>query len=306
MNIRSIQSIAEDGFYILFRLFSSAAYVTEATWRETTHSDRADRQKLRARRSALIHLAEKEEDDFLLPAHARIAPYASRVLRMHLHDYDDLENFRRMAKLAALPRIVIFNPATFESDSFGYYSKKALDIFASWIATLPWTMAFQCQALHSNLLLHTLEILDLRLEIGDLIPHGIFRAAGILQHFGVVLQRNINDRTKLARPLFFDAVAEYDKAQSEMGIPKKLLPSEHMCGQATITPTAIRVSGPFLDRSNRVLRRYPAYQEYFIRVNFADEDLMHYRYEYEVDNVQYIYKRVKDHLVSEYTIYVPA
>ncbi|KAF2466775.1 rna-dependent rna polymeras-like protein [Lindgomyces ingoldianus] len=41
---------------------------------------------------------------------------------------------------------------------------------------------------------------------------------------------------------------------------------------ATVTPTGILLRGPDLGISNRVLRRYSGYTEYFMRVSFADED----------------------------------
>jgi hypothetical protein len=47
-----------------------------------------------------------------------------------------------------------------------------------------------------------------------------------------------------------------------------------MTYKATVTPTGLLLRGPDASVSNRVLRKYGAYSEYFLRVFFADEDGM--------------------------------
>ncbi|KAF2870937.1 RNA dependent RNA polymerase-domain-containing protein [Massariosphaeria phaeospora] len=42
--------------------------------------------------------------------------------------------------------------------------------------------------------------------------------------------------------------------------------------KSTVTPTALLLRGPDPHVSNRILRKYSAYKEYFMRVFFADED----------------------------------
>ena len=64
--------------------------------------------------------------------------------------------------------------------------------------------------------------------------------------------------------------------------------------QITFTPTAHILTGPLPDMSNRVVRIFNDHQDYFIRVNFVDEDLMAYRYNRDVSNAQYIFPGVRD------------
>jgi hypothetical protein len=45
-----------------------------------------------------------------------------------------------------------------------------------------------------------------------------------------------------------------------------------MTHKVLITPTGTYLSGPDLDTKNRVLRKYSAYENHFVRVTFADED----------------------------------
>jgi len=53
------------------------------------------------------------------------------------------------------------------------------------------------------------------------------------------------------------------------------------------------LDGPFLERSNRVVRSYsPDRRESFLRVSFVDEDRLQYRFDREVDGPDFIRRRV--------------
>ncbi|PBP21236.1 RNA-binding, RBD [Diplocarpon rosae] len=61
-----------------------------------------------------------------------------------------------------------------------------------------------------------------------------------------------------------------------------------------ITPAAIRLCGPDSESNNRVLRKYPKHHEYFIRVQFSDEDGQQVRFNSQVSNEKIFHERFKN------------
>ena len=54
--------------------------------------------------------------------------------------------------------------------------------------------------------------------------------------------------------------------------PKYAHENQTLIHRATVSPTGIYLSGPFLETKNRVLRRFSSYADYFLRVEFSEED----------------------------------
>ncbi|KAI9708769.1 MAG: hypothetical protein M1820_003724 [Bogoriella megaspora] len=52
---------------------------------------------------------------------------------------------------------------------------------------------------------------------------------------------------------------------------KKLPPQCFFSRSATVTPTRLRIHSPTLETTNRVIRKYNAYKDHFLRVRFTDE-----------------------------------
>ncbi|CAL3973231.1 unnamed protein product [Diplocarpon coronariae] len=61
-----------------------------------------------------------------------------------------------------------------------------------------------------------------------------------------------------------------------------------------ITPAAIRLCGPESESNNRVLRKYPNHHEYFVRVQFSDEDGQQVRFNSRVSNEKIFHERFKN------------
>lgn len=61
-----------------------------------------------------------------------------------------------------------------------------------------------------------------------------------------------------------------------------------------ITPSAIRLCGPERESNNRVLRKYPDHHEYFLRVQFSDEDGEQVRFNPRISNEKIFHERFKD------------
>jgi hypothetical protein len=62
--------------------------------------------------------------------------------------------------------------------------------------------------------------------------------------------------------------------------------------KATITPAGIYLYGPCMESNNRVLRKYSAHHDYFLRVQFCDEDGLPLRYNPAASNTP-IYDRFR-------------
>lgn len=54
--------------------------------------------------------------------------------------------------------------------------------------------------------------------------------------------------------------------------------------RARVTPSGIQLHGPEPESNNRVLRRYPKHHEYFLRVQFCDEDGQPIRFNSRISN----------------------
>ena len=61
-----------------------------------------------------------------------------------------------------------------------------------------------------------------------------------------------------------------------------------------ITPSGMRLCGPEIESNNRVLRKYPNHHEYFIRVQFSDEDGQPVRFNSRVSNQKIFHERFKN------------
>jgi hypothetical protein len=64
--------------------------------------------------------------------------------------------------------------------------------------------------------------------------------------------------------------------------------------RAFVTPTMIYLHGPEAETKNRVLRKYNDYHEYFLRVQFCDEDGEQVRYDPQTSNDSIFYERFKE------------
>lgn len=63
--------------------------------------------------------------------------------------------------------------------------------------------------------------------------------------------------------------------------------------RAKVTPTGIILQGPEAEANNRVLRKYPDHHEYFLRVQFCDEDGEPVRYNPRISNEKIYHERFK-------------
>ncbi|KAG8927277.1 hypothetical protein FRC02_008331 [Tulasnella sp. 418] len=223
-------------------------------------------------------------------AHERVVPFASRSLRVvFTRDEDHLTNFMEMAKYVRLPRLKQSQAEyIYKSDLFG---RKELQKFERLITSLPWVVGFQCEALLRNCLLHTSEIFALEKDIRRLLQVSVRHAAEVLRQY-VILVGGVSMNKETITNCFKRAERECNERGSDESVVSWPL-GTFECRHISVTPTSFMLEGPYPEQSNRVIRRYgDKFEEYFLRVAFADEGGMKYRFEFDVDTQEFIRERV--------------
>ncbi|CAE6339507.1 unnamed protein product [Rhizoctonia solani] len=258
--------------------------------RPITGNGRIDARRCRDRLSAL--------DD----SHARVAPYTSRWIKLTFH-VDSPAPDVEMCKMAGLGEPAIDPPLSFSK--LNIYSPRNIAAIENWFQgnSLDWEVAFQVEALFRNGVLVPTEIMAIKPIVEALAKESKDRAADALRTFMANIQsasarKSFNDFEN--KNIIDEFKAHLDRnAQSmpweRIGVSK----SNFMCYHVKITPTAVHLTGPLEEQSNRVIRRYPGYESHFIRVTFTDEADVRTRFEYEVDTMAFTQKRVGQFLKNE-------
>jgi RNA-dependent RNA polymerase len=222
--------------------------------------------------------------------HARIASYAHqlRVILAHSDDLLKFEEICHRAKCQPLPtrfnhHLDVYAMHLFRDDF--------IDIVSDWIKSLGcWKSAFQIESCVRYGLLNTYDLLvSLRKPIEAVIRDYASGANDLLRLFSVALRTRAPSESLSA--CLARVRVEYPKIK-----PLNLASGKILCHHAVITPSRILLEGPYVTQSNRVIRHYqthdPSLIDYFLRVEFRDEDLLSYRWDYWVDSTSFLQKRI--------------
>ncbi|KAG6336315.1 hypothetical protein ID866_2764 [Astraeus odoratus] len=226
----------------------------------------------------------------LQPGHAAVSPYAHhlRIVLFNDSSYyggDVLDKFYNFCDTAGLQPPIRDVKIDARREKFFEYGK--LFKVAQWLRELNsnWRVAFQIEALLRNGIANTIEVLQLRPRIDDLIRRHGKIAAEVMRYFVEAAGNR-----PLAQPL--------EKCY-EIVLQKKLLRprlttqgGRFFCHHVTFTPTRLLLEGPNVSQSNRVIRSFEGYEDFFLRVDFRDEDHLQYRWERDVDGISYLQERV--------------
>ncbi|CCM00004.1 uncharacterized protein FIBRA_02029 [Fibroporia radiculosa] len=255
--------------FICFDLLTPPMLERQRINRELTGKDWSDMRKFRQRLSSLNE------------AHAVVAPYAHQM-RIILHEERDIRHFADLCKVAGVQPPVWANVESFNR---GFFTRKKLSTFRTWVRSFDWSVAFQLEALLHNALLTTEDLLTtLYKPINDVYENYRQVAGEILRYFTEALR----SRDPQESPL--DCFKRVQLRGMEPPIP--LPPGHFLCHHVTYTPTRMILEGPYVSQSNRVIRRYPDHQDHFLRVDFRDEDRLQYRWAREVDGSSLLFDRV--------------
>ncbi|KAF8912826.1 RNA-directed RNA polymerase 2 [Gymnopilus junonius] len=238
-----------------------------------------------------------------IPGHERVVPFASLVLRLVCPIAEDLNDFRRLCRIAELHRVDEYE---YPVERRGCFSVTALEKLQSQLLPVKWCVAFQIEALLMNMYLDAKEILELMPRIYTMIGEdGDKFTATTLRRFGTLAKHlfwDEGDKEPDVLQCFLDAEKESRSLKSF----DTLKPSDgSLCDMfhVKITPTTMSFEGPLPEQSNRVIRAYhPDHQESFLRVSFTDEAGLQYRFDREIDGPSFIRERVGPFLLNGLTI----
>ncbi|KAG9099926.1 hypothetical protein FRC06_004696 [Ceratobasidium sp. 370] len=263
--------------FMFLELLQHPRFEQADQFRPTTGDSKKDAHHSRTRLSELDEL------------HGLVAPYASRWIKISFHDdgfIPDEELFRK----AGLPLPVIDPELTFDDKRLAY-SPQNIKLLQEWLqgGSLPWEVAFQCEALLRNGILIPTEVLMLQSQIELLAKESPSLACDALISLRTDLEgagapkrlSKFDDEAIIA--IFENHVSEGKKDPFGSRLWQRSSKSNFICHHVKVTPTAVFFTGPFVEQSNRVIRRYPGFDSHFILVRFTDEGDRRSRLEFEVD-----------------------
>ncbi|CAE6379822.1 unnamed protein product [Rhizoctonia solani] len=234
--------------------------------------------------------------------HERVAPYTSRWIKLTFYE-DGVAPTAEMCHMAGLGEPAIDPPLSF--GKLDMYSAHNIAVVQKWFqgGSLDFEVAFQIEALFRNGALVPTELLAIKPIVEKLAKESKEQAADALRTFRAEIQgagarKSFNDFEN--KNVVQEFNAHIRKSAESMPLKKiGISGASFMCYHVKVTPTAVHLNGPLEEQSNRVIRRYPGYETYFIRVAFTDEADGRTRFEYEVDTMAFTQKRVGQFLKNQ-------
>jgi len=224
------------------------------------------------------------------PDHERVIAYTSLAVRFICDSARSLDMFRALRRISPLG-VSEDGIYVYHKEYRRLFSTELMGRFESWLAQLDFEVAFQVEKIVRDALVDFQEILTLRGAVGDLIrSEGTEHTVGVLSSFHSALKESTWKADPNYIPaLFLSTAREYvpeTKSLADMASEDTF-----SCYHVSVTPTAMKLSGPFQERSNRVFRRYPDRHSCFIRVSFEEETRLQLRFDREVDGAAFVKQR---------------
>ncbi|KAK0187095.1 RNA dependent RNA polymerase-domain-containing protein [Armillaria mellea] len=258
---------------ICFNTFTPPIFEAFGFHRSLTGDKKKDRKKYKRRIGSLD------------PRHAVVAQYAP-TLRLLLYPAPDIiEYFVDLCGVARIsPSIRRFMPL---SNWRRFFEEKKVYRLRKRITKFNWPVAFQLELLLLNGLLHT-EDLD---NLIPLVEETCLRRPSKDDILTGDLLRRYSGELKSRSPResprdCFLRIRQY------FAFKEKLSPGYLMCCHITVAPTRMILGGPYHTQSNRIIRKYPGFEDHFIRVEFRDEDGLPYQRDPAVDGILFVDERV--------------
>jgi RNA-dependent RNA polymerase len=211
---------------------------------------------------------------------------------MVLVDETALRAFIRLAKVAGLPQPVHVKLDACERK---LYTSERLRKVAAVLKQMEWAVAFQLELLLRNSLLTSEELLsdDLWPFIKSLYDDNPHSTANVLRNFAEAVQNRTVGETPgacLQRLIL--------RPKSPPTCPRGMF----FCYHITFCPSRTLLEGPYPTQGNRVIREYAGYEEHFVRVDFREEDGLHFRWDREIDCRSFLAERVGNILKNGFTL----
>lgn len=245
----------------------------------------------------------------LNPAHARVAPYAHQVL-FYLHEYEAGNKIKDLCQWANLSRPASMN---IEIQSRNLFAQSQIDRLARLLKKTDWKVAFQIECLLRNNLLcvddvvylhtHRLAPLYERFEHDSECADPDHSVAEILKYLVDQLRDRSQDESVtrcIDRAMMSPKRTSFNPVTGKMGTGGTFL-----CHHVTFTPTRMMLEGPYFTQSNRVIRKFPGFEHFFVRVDFKDENRTQIRWSFDVDGHPMLVERVGNILKVRFASLAP-
>jgi hypothetical protein len=229
----------------------------------------------------------------------RVLPYATLCIRVLCHTMGDLRTFKQLCKVARLSSPKDY---AYHAEHLELFSETRLEQFHRWTRQLHWSIAFQLEALLQGRIADTKEILSIRRIVEDMVAgKGISYTATFLRSVVTVTAIEFLDDHEGG---FKASIERYARDFSPSSSPHPWDPKDGIFNflHVSISPTSMKLSGPFPERSNRVMRTYPENHDSFIRVSFVEENDLRYQQDREIDGPGFIGRWVSPILRNGLTI----
>ena len=222
------------------------------------------------------------------PDHERVVAYASLAVRFICDSPRSLEMFRTLCRISPLGKAL---DDIYHKEYRQLFSGELVAQFDSWLAFLDFEVAFQVEKIVRDADVDFREILALRKDIRALArSKGVKHTVGVLRSFHSALKDSPWEvHSNYIRNLFRTTARNYVPGLKSLA--NMAFEDTFSCYHVAVTPTAMKFSGPFQERSNRVFRRYPDRHSCFIRVTFEEETRLQLRFDREVDGATFVKKR---------------
>jgi RNA-dependent RNA polymerase len=239
----------------------------------------------------------RERLSSLDPPHARVAPYAHQII-FYLHEHEAGSKIRDLCRWAGLPSPITMD---IEIQSRNLFAQSQIDRLTKLLGGTDWKVAFQFESLLRNNLLHVSDVVEIhtnrlrplrqKFENDDCVDpdHSV---AQVLKYLVEQLQDRPQDESvsqcidrviTVPKKGFFDPLA----ARMSTG-------STFLCHHVTFTPTRMVLEGPYITQSNRVIRRFPGFEHFFVRVDFKDESRTQFKWSWDTNGKPILEERVGD------------
>ncbi|KAF9791853.1 RNA dependent RNA polymerase-domain-containing protein [Thelephora terrestris] len=221
-------------------------------------------------------------------SHERVVAYASLAVRLICDSRSSLGAFRTLC--GVIPSVKLSDDI-YHKEYRQLFSAELAAQFERWLAQLDFEVAFQLEKTVRDMLVDFREVLATREAVEDLVrSEGPKHTVGVLRLFHSALKESTWDiHSKDIPDLFLTAAREYVPEPSG---PENPIPEDTFsCYHVSVTPTAMKFSGPFQEKSNRVFRKYPNRHSCFIRMTFEEETRLKFRFDREVDGATFVKKR---------------
>ncbi|KAI0307864.1 RdRP-domain-containing protein [Multifurca ochricompacta] len=283
---------------------SIAIHWSQISWSATGYGDEGHPQNLIQShlnfRSSTLE--KRQRLLFLYPDDAdfiRVLPYATLSIRLLCRSIVDLKIYKELCKIARLPTPKDF---TFHANHLGLFSAVMLEQYHQWITSLDWSVAFQLEALLRGRLADTKEVLSIRGIIDNMTASkGASHTADFLRS---VVNNTVFEIQGHHEGAFKASVERHAQNFSWPSLSYPWDPKDGVlsCLHVSISPTSMKLGGPFPERSNRVMRTYTANHDSFIRVSFVEENDLRYQHDREIDGPAFIGKWVSPTLRDGFAI----